>query len=883
MRSLDSLHCHRELAGMPDLSFYSLAALDEQYPHLREWPAIRRILLENLLRHEDGVLVTQALIEQFIGASSDEAPAIPFFPARILMQDYAGASALVDFAGLRDELAANGIDPATLNVATPIDLVVDHSLQVQSWGTQHAAADNLRLEYSQNRSRYQFLRWAEQSIAGLRIVPPGRGIVHQVNLEVLSTGVRSSNGEIFFDTLVGTDSHTPMVNGLGILGWGVGGIEALAVMLGQPVWLPPPRIVGIRLVGAPRPGVYAADVALNLTAWLRGIGVVNAFLEFHGPGTDTLSVFDKATIANMTPEYGATCSLFAMDRATLDYLTRGKRSDAQGESSAALAAYLDAQGMGARTAREVVFAETHEFDLSRVSASFAGPSRPDQVYPLAALGATFRSQLSASERTSSTTPRLAETSVLTDGSIAIAAITSCTNTANPKSMIAAGMVARRALELGLRVPRHVKCSFTPGSLAVDGYLQALGMLAPLERLGFNVAGYGCATCVGNSGELAPDVQRAIDEDGVAVVAVLSGNRNFESRIHPSIGSNFLMAPPLVVALAIAGRVDLDFEKDPLATAADGTPVYLQDLLPEAATLERIYREVIANGVVTASPAKLLAPSPQWSALEASGAPCFPWRADDSYFRRPAFLRELLRPGASTITFHPLKALLVLGDDVTTDHISPVGRIGAQSEAGALLAEEGEPSARFNTFGARRGNAGVMVRGTFDNPRIRNALVDETGPVTRITRDGPLLSVFAASRSLDASGFAAVVIGGRNYGTGSARDWAAKGQRLLGVAAVIAESFERIHRSNLIMLGIAPIVLSMDSMRTLKASVSADTVFRISLTDTAARLHPAVNVTISESGEVKCFKAAVELETDNEYRLLAAGGMLAALGFLPKDT
>ncbi|WP_238533915.1 aconitase family protein, partial [Herbaspirillum lusitanum] len=546
-RSLDSFGCRTALPGFPALEFFSLKKLAESYPAIHSWPRAKLILLENLLRHENGTETSRTLIESYLSGDSDDTP-IPFFPARVLMQDYAGISALVDIAGLRNVLEEHGVAADSISPVIPVDLVVDHSLQVNSHGSSGAPAENLMDEYRLNKSRYEFLRWAEQSISNLRVVPPGRGIVHQVNVEVLSTGTRVKHNEIFFDTLVGTDSHTPMVNGLGILGWGVGGIEALAAMLGQPLWLSTPRVTGVRLIGEVPAGVYAADIALNLTAFLRRIGVVGNFLEFFGPGSASLSVFDKSTIANMTPEYGATCSLFPVTQSTLDYLGQAKRSDLPGESADALRAYLDAQGMLDDSDQEPLFDRVVEFDLGAVQPSFSGPSRPDQVHGLSELTAAFLSSPGAK------TDNAPAEAHIRNGAIAIAAITSCTNTANPKSMLAAGLVARKAIALGLRVPSHVKCSFTPGSIAVDRYLDQAGLLEPLNQLGFNLAGYGCATCVGNSGELKPEVQQAIDTGGSELVlaSVLSGNRNFESRIHPSIGANFLMSPALVVVLAIAG-------------------------------------------------------------------------------------------------------------------------------------------------------------------------------------------------------------------------------------------------------------------------------------------------------------------------------------------
>ncbi|SIT51055.1 Aconitate hydratase 1 [Paraburkholderia piptadeniae] len=866
--ALDSFGCRRSLPGAGGFDFFSLPAFAQRYPGVARWPLTKRLFLENLLRHEDGELVDKALIERFVNAANSDDIAVPFFPARIAMQDYAGISALVDFAGLRDELVARGRSADTLMPAVPVDLVVDHSLQVVAHGTPDAAARNLALEYRSNHARYAFLRWAEQAFDGLSIVPPGRGILHQINVEALATGVRRSGNVIHFDSVVGTDSHTPMINGLGVPGWGVGGVEALAVMLGQPVWLPSPRVVGVRLIGRLRAGVHAADVALSLAHFLREAGVVGTFLEFYGSGVDALSPYDRATIANMTPEYGATMSLFPFDNASIVFV---ERAHPDHPDARLLREYLSAQQYDGASRPD--FERELTFDLGDVRSSVAGPRRPHDLRALSHLHAAFREALPA-DRANGMVQAAADEAP-SDGAIAIAAITSCTNTANPKSILAAALLARNAAARGLRVPDYVKRSFTPGSVAVERYLRQRDLLAPLEALGFHIAGFGCATCVGNSGELEPAMQRAIAERGIVAAAVLSGNRNFDARIHPAVRANFLMSPLLVIALAIAGRVTLAPDEDPLTHDAAGQPVWLRDLLPEDAEVEQHFAALASANALNATRAELFSPNTTWLAIEQVARPTFAWRDDDTYFQRPAFLGELMRRKAGGLAFAPMRPLVVLGDDITTDHISPVGRIAATSEAGRLLQRQGVAESNFNTYGARRGNAEVMVRGVFDNPHLDNALADGRGPHTRVAGLAEPLPVFAAAQQIRAKGHAAVVVAGRNYGSGSARDWAAKGQRLIGIDAVIAGSFERIHRTNLVMFGVAPIVMREDVLARLKATVQPDSVLTVALASGEA-LRPKLRISVTRAGDTQTFDAQLQVETGNERKLLEAGGLLGAV-------
>ncbi|WP_406332635.1 aconitate hydratase AcnA [Streptomyces sp. NBC_00203] len=775
---------------------------------LADVPYSGRVLLESLLR--DGEPETAAVLGKRLAAGRTPDVEMVFRPARILMQDYTGIPLLVDLAALRDQVSR----PGRVNPALPVDVVVDHSVQTDWAGRPDALALNEALEWDRNRERYTFLKWAESAFDGLRVIPPGRGIVHQVNLERLATVVaQGPDGLLRPDTVIGTDSHTTMVNGLGVLGWGVGGLEAETLMLGlaQPMRVPP--LVGVRLTGSPLPGTSPTDVVLALTRRLREENVRGLLLEFTGPGVAALTAADRCTIANMAPEYGAMSAFFPVDGETLRYLRQTGRSE---DDVRLVAEYCRAQGLFADDADAVGtdadgtdkagpgprFGRVIDFDLGSVGTGLAGPSRPDQHISLAELPGSFADLTSRPSRTANG---------LSDGDIVIASITSCTSTSNPKAMLAAGLLARRAVERGLTVPAHVRTSLSPGSRTVTHYLRAAGLLADLEKLGFHVAGYGCMTCNGGSGPLADGVGETVEHADLTVCAVLSGNRNFEARVHAQARAGYLASPALVVALALTGHVRADLETEPLGTDRDGKPVHLRDLWPDAAELAALEAEYVtpevfaaetaSTGDTTAAPAGAPA-GDHWSALPASGSDVFPWDRASTYIRPPAYVGARPRSGPLT----GARVLLALGDDVSTDHISPVGAIRADSPAGRHLREHGVRD--FNSYGSRRGNHEVMARGTFANPRLVNRLLGDGdgGGQTLHLPSGERLPVYDAAERYAADGTSLIVLAGRSYGMGSSRDWAAKGPWLLGVRAVLAESFERIHRANLCAMGILPLLL-----------------------------------------------------------------------------
>ncbi|MFF3017240.1 aconitate hydratase AcnA [Streptomyces sp. NPDC057939] len=743
-------------------------------------PYSGRVLLESLLRSGDPERA--ALLGKRLARGEVPDLEMPFRPARILVQDYTGIPLLVDLAVLRDRVA----EPTRVNPALPIDVVVDHSVQTDWAGRPDALALNEALEMSRNQERYAFLKWAERSFEGLSVTPPGRGIVHQVNLERLATVVAEGrDGRLFPDTVIGTDSHTTMVNGLGVLGWGVGGLEAEAQMLGLAQPLRVPEIVGVRLTGSVSPGTSSTDVVLTLTRRLREENVRALMLEFTGPGVSELTAADRCTIANMAPEYGAMSAFFPVDEETLDYLRRTGRSAAE---VARVRDYCGRQRL-LRDGADPVFGRTIDFDLAAVGPSLAGPSRPDQRISLGELPASFAAMHAGEVRTEGP---------VSDGDLVIASITSCTSTSNPKSMLAAGLLARRAVERGLTVPAHVKTSLSPGSRAVTRYLRDSGLLADLEALGFHVTGYGCMTCNGGSGPLNPGVGEAVDRAGLTVAAVLSGNRNFEARVHPQVRAGYLASPALVVALALAGSVHADLENEPLGTDPDGNPFHLRDLWPHSSELQQLEDAFVTPEVFARDEESGSA----WDAVPVPEGTVFPWDANSTYIKAPAYVDPA--PALGSLT--GARALLALGDDVSTDHISPVGAIPTDSPAGRHLTEHGVRD--FNSYGSRRGNHEVMARGAFSNPRLRNRLVGEGegGGTTLHLPDGERLPVFEAAERYAGTGTPLIVLAGRSYGMGSSRDWAAKGPWLLGVRAVLAESFERIHRANLCAMGILPLLL-----------------------------------------------------------------------------
>jgi len=797
-------------AGLPDR--IALERLPSPATPWEQLPLILKILIEGAARRAGDGFVREEDIHAYLAwkpgaaaAASGEERELPFSPARVVLQDFTGVPAVVDLAALRDAARELGIDPERINPQVPADLVIDHSVQVDRWATAEALEQNVAKEYERNAERYQLLRWAQSAFDRFRVVPPGAGIVHQVNLESLATIVRVDEIEgaplAFPDTCIGTDSHTTMISGLGVLGFGVGGIEAEAVLLGEPLFAPLPKIVGLKLTGKLPAGTTATDLVLTVTERLRAHGVVGAYVEAFGDGLSTVSLADRATIANMSPEFGATTTLFPIDEITLDYLRITGRDEAH---IALVEAYAKAQGLWRTSGRNPRFDEVIEILLDEIVPSLAGPKRPQDRVPLPHLGLGFEQSypdragaLARSATVGGATMR--------DGAVAIAAITSCTNTSNPSVMIAAGLLARNAVARGMRVPGWVKTSLAPGSRVVTAYLERAGLLGPLAALGFTVAGYGCTTCIGNSGPLDEAVATAVEREELLVAAVLSGNRNFEGRIHPAVRAAYLASPPLVVALALAGTVVTNLERDPIGTDRDGSPVYLRDIWPRDEEIAQAVASAADAALYRASYADLFAGDARWRALRVPTGRTYEWDPTSTYIARPAFTERIPAAAAPITDIEEARALLLLGDSVTTDHISPAGSIRADSPAGRWLIERGVSVGEFNSYGARRGHDQVMMRGTFANIRLRNELAEgREGPLTKHHPSGEVLAVADAAARYRESGTPLIIIAGKEYGSGSSRDWAAKGTQMLGVRAVIAQSYERIHRSNLIGMGILPL-------------------------------------------------------------------------------
>ena len=832
--------------GNKSYEIFRLNALEAKGLSLRRLPYSLRVLLENLLRQEDGKSVTADDIE-FLAkwqAKAEPAREIAFMPARVLMQDFTGVPAIVDLAAMRDAMKQLGGDPEKINPLQPAELVIDHSVQVDEFGTANSYSINAALEFQRNRERYAFLKWGQTAFRNFSTVPPGMGICHQVNLEYLARVVFTTtvNGVVraYPDTLVGTDSHTTMINGLGVLGWGVGGIEAEAAMLGQPVSMLVPQVVGFKLTGKLREGATATDLVLTVTEMLRKLGVVGKFVEFYGSGVSELSLADRATIGNMAPEYGATCGIFPIDAETLRYLRLTGRS---AEQIKLVEAYSKEQGwFHTPDSAEAEYTQTTHLDLSTVEPSVAGPRRPQDRVPLSQTAVSFEQQLpsllgpGAADRKErqtirwegegghtwpngsdkSTPEKGPATSVkerfgldvdpyLDHGSIVIAAITSCTNTSNPSVMVAAGLLAKKAVEKGLRVPPWVKTSLAPGSRVVTDYYQKAGLLEPLDKLRFNVVGYGCTTCIGNSGPLPTDVSKSIDDHGLVAVSVLSGNRNFEGRINSEVRANYLMSPPLVVAYALVGNIDHNFETDPMGKDTKGSPVFLKDIWPTQEEVNSTIAAAIDSEIFTKEYATVTDGDKNWQNLKFPTGDTYQWERDSTYIRKAPYFDGMPAKPAAVEDIKGARVLAVLGDSVTTDHISPAGSIKLNGPAGKYLVDHGVKPVDFNSYGSRRGNHEVMVRGTFANVRLRNKLAPGTeGGVTRLLPEGEGMSIFDASVKYAERGTPLVILAGKEYGSGSSRDWAAKGPRLLGVRAVIAQSYERIHRSNLVGMGILPL-------------------------------------------------------------------------------
>ena len=810
----DTLQVRRSLeVDGKGYDYYSLPAL-EQPETIAKLPFSLRVLLENLLRFEDGRTVStedvKALLAWTETASSTRE--IAYRPARVLMQDFTGVPAIADLAAMRDAIAGLGGDPNRINPLSAVDLVIDHSVMVDAFGTPQAFASNVEREFERNHERYAFLRWGQNAFHNFRVVPPGTGICHQVNLEYLAQTVwveqdQAGTEVAYPDTLVGTDSHTTMVNGLAVLGWGVGGIEAEAAMLGQPVSMLIPEVVGVRVTGRLREGTTATDLVLTVTQGLRKRGVVNKFVEFFGPGLDALGLADRATIANMAPEYGATCGFFPIDRETIRYLEFTGRDP---HRVRLVEAYARAQGMWRDEATpNPVFSDLMELDLGAIEPSLAGPRRPQDRVPLSKAAGAFADELKSfgveAEGAAKTVQVPGETYTLGHGSVVLAAITSCTNTSNPSVLVAAGLLARNALAKGLSVKPWVKTSLAPGSQVVTDYLNAAGLSQPLDRLGFALVGYGCTTCIGNSGPLPEAVQAAIEEGDLVAASVLSGNRNFGGRIQPYIKANYLASPPLVVAYALAGSMTIDLATQPLGEGADGQPVFLKDIWPEDAEVRATIETYLSPAMFRDRYANVFTGPVPWQQVETATGDVYDWQAASTYVKQPPFFGDMGSAPAAVADVTGARVLAVLGDSVTTDHISPAGDIRKTSPAGHYLVERGVAPVDFNSYGARRGNHEVMMRGTFANIRLRNELAPGTeGGVTRLAPSGEVLPIYDAAMLYRAENTPLIVVAGKEYGTGSSRDWAAKGTRLLGVKAVIAESFERIHRSNLVGMGVLPL-------------------------------------------------------------------------------
>jgi aconitate hydratase len=842
-----------------------------------------KVLLENLLRHEDGVRVAAADVAAVAdwgrrpdahgAAAGDDAKEIAFSPERVLMQDLTGVPGVVDLASMRDALAALGGDPSRINPLVPVELVIDHSVIAERSGSSTSFEDNVRIEYERNLERYQLLRWAQGSFDGFRVVPPGTGICHQVNLEYLSRVVFATpDGRAYCDTLVGLDSHTTMVNGLGVLGWGVGGIEAEAAMLGQPISMLLPPVVGLRLVGELPEGTTATDLVLTITELLRHHGVVGKFVEAFGPGVSLVPVETRATIGNMAPEYGATCTIFPIDRATVDYLRFTGRDE---DHLALVEAFAKEQGLWHEPAGdESVYSETVELDLSTVQPSLAGPSRPQDRVSLAGAGHAFRTAL-GHEPHSAPEPTAGDHH-LSDGDVVVAAITSCTNTSNPQVLVAAGLLAKRAVERGLSAKPWVKTSLAPGSRVVMDYLGRAGLTEPLEQLGFYLVGYGCTTCIGNSGPLLPGLSESVQEHDLSVVSVLSGNRNFEGRIHPDVRMNYLASPPLVVAYALAGTMDIDLSTDPLGTDREGKPVLLSDLWPSDREVAEVIRQSLTSDEFRARYASVFEGDDLWRAVPVAEGETFAWDADSTYVLQPPYFEGMAAEPEPVSDIEDARVLALLGDSVTTDHISPAGSIRATSPAGEYLTGRGVAREDFNSYGTRRGNHEVMVRGTFANVRLRNQLAPGTeGGFTVHLPDGEGTTIFDASMQYQRDGVPLVVLAGKEYGTGSSRDWAAKGTRLLGVRAVLAESYERIHRSNLVGMGVVPLqYLPGESAASL--GLTGHESYTITglteLNEGAIPKEVAVRAT-ADQGSVVEFTARVRIDTPMEAEYYRHGGIL----------
>jgi len=881
MPSVDSLKCRRSLeVNGKAYDYYSLPEAAKQLGDISRLPTSLKVLLENLLRWEDNLTVHAedfaALAAWLQSRSSDRE--IQYRPARVLMQDFTGVPAVVDLTAMRDAVSKAGGDPQRINPLSPVDLVIDHSVMVDRFGSEQAFEQNVAMEMKRNGERYEFLRWGQQAFDNFRVVPPGTGICHQVNLEYLGQVVwtRDEDGKTiaYPDTLVGTDSHTTMINGLGVLGWGVGGIEAEAAMLGQPVSMLIPEVVGMRLTGKLNEGVTATDLVLTVTQMLRKQGVVGKFVEFFGPGLDHLPLADRATIGNMAPEYGATCGFFPVDQITLDYLRLTGRDE---ERIALVEAYSKAQGMWRDTSSpDPLFTATLELDLSEVQPSLAGPKRPQDRVSLGDIGASFDLLLETSGRKPQADQGFAvagEQFDLKHGAVVIAAITSCTNTSNPNVLMAAGLVAKKALERGLQRKPWVKSSLAPGSKVVTDYLERAGLTTYLDQLGFNLVGYGCTTCIGNSGPLPEAIGQTITDNDLIVSSVLSGNRNFEGRVHPMVKANWLASPPLVVAFALAGTTRIDMNSEPLGYDAQNRPVYLRDIWPTSAEVSEAVAKIDGQMFRTRY-ADVFTGDEHWQSIAVTPGDTYTWNDSSSYVQNPPFFEHIGQPPQPPRNIENARILALFGDSITTDHISPAGNIKASSPAGLYLQQLGVQPEDFNSYGSRRGNHEVMMRGTFANIRIKNEMLGgEEGGNTLYQPGGEKLSIYDAAMRYQTEGVPLVVIAGKEYGTGSSRDWAAKGTNLLGVKAVIAESFERIHRSNLIGMGVLALQFVDGQTR---QTLGLDGTEKLSIRGLSADIKPRQMLTVDverTDGSRNSFQVLCRIDTLNEVQYFKAGGIL----------
>jgi aconitate hydratase len=877
----DSLHSRSTLeASGKNYAYYSIIKAAETLGDVSRLPFSMKVLLENLLRFEDGKTVTRDDLQAMVDWQKERkiAREIQYRPARVLMQDFTGVPAVVDLAAMRDAMSGLGGDAQKINPLVPVHLIIDHSVMVDEFGNPKAFGKNVELEYQRNGERYEFLKWGSKAFDNFQVVPPGTGICHQVNLEHIAQCVWTGDDQggetvAYPDTLVGTDSHTTMVNGLGVLGWGVGGIEAEAAMLGQPVSMLIPEVVGFRLDGELKEGITATDLVLTVTQMLRQKGVVGRFVEFYGPGLDHMTVADRATIANMAPEYGATCGFFPIDQRTLDYLELTGRD---ADRIALVRAYAQAQGLWRDASTpEPVFTDTLELDMSTIEPSLAGPKRPQDRVLLSEVDDKFNQELGDVYQKSAE-PRVAvegEQFDFGNGDVAIAAITSCTNTSNPSVLIGAGLLARKAREKGLETKPWVKTSLAPGSQVVTDYLNESGLSEDLNALGFDLVGYGCTTCIGNSGPLPEPISKAINDNDLVAVSVLSGNRNFEGRVSPDCRANYLASPPLVVAYALKGDVRSDMVREPIGTGRNGEPVFLKDIWPSNEEIRGLIDAHVHSDMFRRRYADVYHGDDRWRAIEVTGGATYSWPAESTYIQNPPYFTGMTMTPTPPGDIEGARALAVFGDSITTDHISPAGAIKPDSPAGRYLLEHGVSRAEFNSYGARRGNHEVMMRGTFANIRIRNRMLDNVeGGFTRYAPTGEIMPIYDAAMAYKHDGTPLVVLAGKEYGTGSSRDWAAKGTVLLGVRAVIAESFERIHRSNLVGMGVLPLQFREGENAEALGLDGAENFSISGVAGLKPREDVEVKVTASD-GSTRSFTARCRIDTYNELEYFRSGGIL----------